>query len=396
MFCEKCGKELKDDSMFCDACGAPVVNTAPSASKPAKSGGKMVGIIIAIVAVVLILGGVAGYAAYTIISSNSQEEEVASDKKKSHKDKSDKKKSDEKEDDEDAELEELEEEEFAEAEAAEEEPEEIFSSNAPKYDVDELRAWELDYDYELALLDIANTVGYPNVSGFSFCTSAAKYTPMFKEFYNGGFGEYSHTMYEGDLEDLMYNTLGIVDFNDIDEDESNYVYRYDDQIFFTLADTGDYVDYTVCVDEEENLSGGRVLVSAHQDHENLSSIGLWGENFEVILKPNQDSPWMGMQIEEYDMISAYYYYLPYAHEMVYDLDDLLTYADWSEEDYRIARNEIFARHGRKFEKEIFRNYFENQPWYEGLYDDYPISSLNEYERKNIAVLDEYKKVKGYK
>lgn len=67
---------------------------------------------------------------------------------------------------------------------------------------------------------------------------------------------------------------------------------------------------------------------------------------------------------------------------------LLTYDDikgLTKRDLSIMRNEIFARHGYIFKSESLRNYFEAQPWYEGLYHDVS-SMLSEIELKNVEFI----------
>lgn len=65
------------------------------------------------------------------------------------------------------------------------------------------------------------------------------------------------------------------------------------------------------------------------------------------------------------------------------------------EELRLARNEIYARHGRAFKTGWIRDYFEGKDWYEPLYDaDYFDSNLaetalNEYEKANAAFILDY-------
>lgn len=61
---------------------------------------------------------------------------------------------------------------------------------------------------------------------------------------------------------------------------------------------------------------------------------------------------------------------------------------FSKEALRLARNEIYARHGRKFESEDLRQYFESQPWYNGYLsqEEFDDGVLNEYERENLDLL----------
>lgn len=59
-----------------------------------------------------------------------------------------------------------------------------------------------------------------------------------------------------------------------------------------------------------------------------------------------------------------------------------------------AKNEIFARHGRKFDSEELSNYFSEKSWYEGVYSPdefdeyYGEQLLNKYEKYNAEFLRE--------
>ncbi|EXG86380.1 YARHG domain [Clostridium sp. ASBs410] len=60
---------------------------------------------------------------------------------------------------------------------------------------------------------------------------------------------------------------------------------------------------------------------------------------------------------------------------------------------RIARNEIYARHGRRFADEELQRYFNQCSWYEGMIDpkDFKEDVLNETERFNIRLIQEQQK-----
>lgn len=64
------------------------------------------------------------------------------------------------------------------------------------------------------------------------------------------------------------------------------------------------------------------------------------------------------------------------------------YKDLTDWELVLARNEIFARHGRRFATPEIQAYFDSCPWYEGTIDpeDFDISVLNKYERENIRIL----------
>lgn len=65
----------------------------------------------------------------------------------------------------------------------------------------------------------------------------------------------------------------------------------------------------------------------------------------------------------------------------------------TQEELRIARNEIMARHGRIFNDPELAAYFESKDWYEGTVDPETFDSqmtgeLNDYELKNIALIQD--------
>ena len=67
--------------------------------------------------------------------------------------------------------------------------------------------------------------------------------------------------------------------------------------------------------------------------------------------------------------------------------------NWSDNDLWIAKNEIYARHGRMFGNDYLQQYFNQCSWYQGTisakkFDD---DVLNETEKKNVELLSEAKK-----
>lgn len=57
----------------------------------------------------------------------------------------------------------------------------------------------------------------------------------------------------------------------------------------------------------------------------------------------------------------------------------------------LAKNEIFARHGRRFRDESIQRYFEDQSWYLGIYapDSVTFDDLSEVEQANVLLLKKY-------
>ncbi len=89
------------------------------------------------------------------------------------------------------------------------------------------------------------------------------------------------------------------------------------------------------------------------------------------------------------------YVLPESDTVRLSVEDL---QGLSQDELRIARNEIYARHGRRFQDEGLQRYFDGCDWYEGIYDpnDFPESLLNEIEMFNRDLITEYEEDMGYR
>lgn len=65
---------------------------------------------------------------------------------------------------------------------------------------------------------------------------------------------------------------------------------------------------------------------------------------------------------------------------------------YSHDEIQMMINEIYARHGREFQSQNNRAYFEGMDWYQpvpGKTDDEIVREFNEYERANVDLLSEY-------
>lgn len=78
-------------------------------------------------------------------------------------------------------------------------------------------------------------------------------------------------------------------------------------------------------------------------------------------------------------ISPDEYILPECETRIYTREEL---SALSKDELRLARNEIYARHGRKFSAEDLRNYFQNKSWYTPLYE------AAEFDAKGDSVLND--------
>lgn len=98
----------------------------------------------------------------------------------------------------------------------------------------------------------------------------------------------------------------------------------------------------------------------------------------------------------------------YEEKTVVTPDDILLCSDeelYTEEDLeqrglsawecRIARNEIYARHGKIFQDAELQEYFESMYWYEPS-EDFSEDELNGIERHNLEAIVSYEEKMGYR
>lgn len=91
------------------------------------------------------------------------------------------------------------------------------------------------------------------------------------------------------------------------------------------------------------------------------------------------------------------YILPQSASVYLTLQDI---EGLTREELFYARNEIYARHGRKFLDDSIQAYFNEKSWYTPLYEaeDFDArqdSFFNDYEKKNAEFILKYEKSKGY-
>lgn len=87
------------------------------------------------------------------------------------------------------------------------------------------------------------------------------------------------------------------------------------------------------------------------------------------------------------------YILPDSDSKYYTNEDL---KKLTREEVKLARNEIYARHGRKFAIDMnVKEYFEGKDWYQGTVDDVSDSELNKYEIANRDLIIKYEKKKKW-
>lgn len=70
--------------------------------------------------------------------------------------------------------------------------------------------------------------------------------------------------------------------------------------------------------------------------------------------------------------------------------------DLSKSELELARNEIYARRGRKFKTDYIQQYFDSQSWYKGTIEpeDFLENMLSEIEKYNVKLISDYEKSLG--
>ncbi len=94
-------------------------------------------------------------------------------------------------------------------------------------------------------------------------------------------------------------------------------------------------------------------------------------------------------------VEAQDYILPESASRYIDRSELYGF---TAEQCSIARNEIYARHGRKFNDENLQEYFDSLSWYEPTIEpaDFEEAMLNSFEIANRDLIVEYEKECGYR
>ncbi len=81
------------------------------------------------------------------------------------------------------------------------------------------------------------------------------------------------------------------------------------------------------------------------------------------------------------------YVIPYSNQRLLGDSDV---AGLSLREINYAKNEIYARHGRKFDSQELQNYFNSKSWYYGTIEpeNFDVSLLTDVEKKNAEFLSD--------
>lgn len=404
MFCTKCGSDIKPGNKFCVKCGAPVyipdqkspkpqgdskMQTPEPAREPSKSekpkkekSGK--GIIIALVVIIVLLviaiGGTIGYLLWNRMPDDRQDQER-----------------------EEVDAEEIRKEE-PETEERQQDTEEAVADaqeQAVEIVIDSAKVQEVAEAYQ-AYVQTNNL----QAAGFAYafvnvdadcvpeliCDSGVTASGMLLlSYYNGSvcenwlpiggfhYAEYQNQIYQSSgrtdvYDDVIYHLQSGV----LVEDSSGWYGLEDNSV--VVDEAGNPIPYKYFWEGEE-------LTEEQYNQQILDAFDL-----------STEKKWMASDTLE----NAFFNYtsgvpelqnltllggdvLPTSSIEYLEKEDIQFLTD---EELRLARNEIYARHGYTFQDEALRNYFMSKPWYQATVTEVPDTMLNEYEIANRNLIQE--------
>ncbi len=133
------------------------------------------------------------------------------------------------------------------------------------------------------------------------------------------------------------------------------------------------------------LSTSELQIMSEQTAENLPDNVILDLYEELCEHENDtDGTWFAEMRELYGLSSGDYI-LPDSDSRYLSASDL---AGLTKDELRIARNEIYARHGRMFDSADLDEYFNSKSWYNGTIPAASFSEnmLNDYEKKNAELI----------
>lgn len=140
--------------------------------------------------------------------------------------------------------------------------------------------------------------------------------------------------------------------------------------------------------EDESLSDDKIYDEVEQEENNSSVLDSDDESTEQQYEYSDE-------IINSETNTDLEYILPESDSRYLEIADL---EGMTADECRIARNELFARHGRLFDDEELQAYFNSKSWYMGTIepDDFSDDMFNEYEIANRELIIQYEKEQGYR
>lgn len=121
---------------------------------------------------------------------------------------------------------------------------------------------------------------------------------------------------------------------------------------------------------------------------------VFGADWDDLLSPESDDTSENTE-EAVEPVDADDEYLIPDSDTVKLTDSYLRTLNLSQEELRIARNEIYARHGRKFNDSALQAHFDSCSWYNGTIapDSFDESILNDIEKFNVQAISDFENAK---
>ena len=429
MYCRHCGKQIKDESLFCTYCGQAVkkavptvdntvektaevrveVPTSTQVEKPAEVRAeapasarveaptnaqvekpqKKNKLVVVLVCIIVLLVAVIAVTGTCLVLNNRDNSEIQRTTWEDESDKDDE--DDEDEDDEDAWDDEDvdEDEDETESDAEETENRDTAVANAEELDVTQLNG--LIETLCASGNPIRNMLADPAGFSASFMLNSIgdeadvqRILDMYPDAYQK---EYYLCMTEADVQDYLKNSVGLEEMStllEISGYENGYS-SYEDGVFAMVRpDTGDFWIDEPVITEVKTVSDTEIVVSG--EIRNGVAEDSATSFFEIVMTVNPDSIWGGYTLSAITRWDTYI--LPYVDSQYLTEEDIM---NWDADYLRLARNEIYARHGRQFDDEGLQNYFETCNWYVGTTSasDFDEAALNEYELANRDLIVQY-------
>lgn len=338
MYCVKCGSLIQDGECFCKQCGQPVTGEGQmiqqSMGQEVKKKSSVGLIVLISVLGVIVIGGIVAIiltlVMYNTKTSSAKVEEVVESVELST-----------------PKVEGAEQEEKAQEAAA---PKKVMAQSEKEF-----KASCKYYTYEELARNPKDYVGLPVVL----------------------YGEVVQVMEEGDHVQLRVNI-------------TEGVYNWQNAV---------YVDYTRKVPNESRILEGDIITFWGISNDTISYETVMGNSVTV---PYVEAAYMALGIDEqfwdtpsisagdaYDDTAWYSdYIIPYSDVFYLSEEDLLYL---TKDELRLARNEIYARHGRMFNSDDLQSYFNSKPWYmpSVAADEFNDTMLSEVEKYNASFIKEY-------
>lgn len=133
---------------------------------------------------------------------------------------------------------------------------------------------------------------------------------------------------------------------------------------------------------KDHVSTAEMTIMKYMDEQQQETAGLQEESAEI-------TEASASALESYSDDTDGYYIIKDSSERYLDGSEIQNY---STEELQLIINEIYARHGREFQHQNNIDYFSSMPWYNpipGKSDQEIENEFNDYERANVALLNQY-------